>query len=906
MVGKSLSHYSIESKLGAGGMGDVYRARDTKLGREVALKVLPADLAQDPERRARFLREAQAVATLQHPNIVTMHSVDEVDGTFFLTMELIEGTTLDAVIPTHGLRVNQLLDLAIPIADAIAYAHQKGITHRDLKPMNVMVDTRKHVRVLDFGLAKLLEEPAAPDDGATLPVDKDATAEGHVLGTAAYMSPEQAQGLPVDQRTDIFSLGILLYEMATGRRPFEGDTRMSTISAVIKDEPQPISQLNAGLPRHLGRIIHKCLAKDPNSRYQTAQDLKIDLDGLKQETESGLESESHPAAAAPSTRVDNKPSGRPAWLIPAVVVAAIAAVIAVWQLFLGDRAQQATQTTPTPQATATQATATPIPLADRTLIAVLPFKNLGDPDDAYFADGVSEELMSRLAGIKSFGVISRQSAAKFADSDKTMTQIGQELGVEYIIDGSVRWQKSDDGAGRVRVTPHLTRAADDVQLWSERYDEDVADLFEVQTRIAQGIVAQLGAAIGQSDLTVESTEAPTENIEALRLYLRARKLMDGFSTPDARKEGMGLLRRALELDPEFGEAWAYLSQRISLEGLSGAISEEELAEARAAADRAMELDPGSIHAHLALGYYYYWGRKQYDRAYAEFEKTGELDSNPEVMDAAAYVLRRAGRWEESTRLLEQARILDPLGAWGELGESYRMMRRFEDADRAFRKHAEVNPDDLVALLVYDWQRYNWTGDLDPLKRTIAEFPDPDHPILVYAKGWLADQEGRYDDAIEYARAAPFPLMDHPSEWTPKSSEIYRAMWRAGRPGTEELEKALADYDQGIAESPRDYRRRVGRARILALAGRREEALRDIQMALDLSPISVDAINGRDVLLDQALIHLALGDVEKAVALLRDRLADPYSGVTPISLSQEDMVRRHLDHPAVQELLNQAP
>ena len=283
----TLGHYRIVRPIGAGGMGEVFLADDGKLGRKVALKVLAHALAADPERRGRFEREARAVAALNHPNIITIYSVEDLDGVLFLTMELVEGKTLTELIPPHGMSLEQLLHVGIPLADAVGAAHQRGITHRDLKPANVMVTDEGRVKVLDFGLAKLQEE--SPVDGLSATMTQgQLTAEGRIVGTVAYMSPEQAQGKAVDARSDVFSLGVLLFEMATGEKPFKGDTNMSVLSAIIKDTPSSVTDLRQDLPRDVGRILRRCLAKDPEERYQTAKDLRNDLRLLKEDLDTGV------------------------------------------------------------------------------------------------------------------------------------------------------------------------------------------------------------------------------------------------------------------------------------------------------------------------------------------------------------------------------------------------------------------------------------------------------------------------------------------------------------------------------------------------------------------------------------------------------------------------------------------
>jgi serine/threonine protein kinase len=318
LIGKTLNHYRITAQLGKGGMGEVYAAEDTKLDRKVALKILPAEMATDAERRMRFEREAKAVAALNHPNIVTIHSVEESEGTHFITMELVEGKPLSALIPKSGMTLNDILGRAIDLSEAVSAAHKQGITHRDLKPDNVMVGQDGRLKVLDFGLAKLREESQTKAPDTRLPTETP-TEAGRVMGTVAYMSPEQAEGKPVDARSDVFSMGILLYEMATGRRPFEGDTHVSTMSAILRDNPTSVTELNEALPRHLGRIIKRCMAKEPDRRYQTAVDLRNELVGLREELASG-EIEPGIAAAASARRP------RPRWLPAAMAVLALVAV----------------------------------------------------------------------------------------------------------------------------------------------------------------------------------------------------------------------------------------------------------------------------------------------------------------------------------------------------------------------------------------------------------------------------------------------------------------------------------------------------------------------------------------------------------------------------------------------------
>ena len=401
MVGQTLSHYKILDKLGAGGMGEVYLAKDTTLKRRVALKVLPPELAANQERLERFQREAETLAALDHPNIVHIYSVEEVDGVRFLTMQLVEGKRLSDLIPKSGMALERIFEVAIPLADALAAAHEKGVIHRDLKPGNIMVTEDGRVKVLDFGLAKLRPEVEVPE--ATALPTEPLTEEGRILGTMPYMSPEQLEGSALDARTDIFSLGVILYEMAAGERPFKGDSSVSIISSIMKDTPRGVDTLREELPHHLGRVIAHCLEKNPKRRYQSAIDVHNELDALRKEVDTGL---------APTSSAEGKmieaPRGRLWWPYVAGVAVLVLVIAALWIA----RPQA-------PTAVGRQITS----------LAVLPLRDLsGDPTQEYFAEGMTEELITDLSKISALKVISRTSVMRYKQTEKSMPQIAKELG----------------------------------------------------------------------------------------------------------------------------------------------------------------------------------------------------------------------------------------------------------------------------------------------------------------------------------------------------------------------------------------------------------------------------------------------------------------------------------------------
>jgi serine/threonine protein kinase len=467
-----LGHYRLVESVGEGGMGLVWKALDTKLNRHVALKLLPPLLTSDPERRLRFQREAQAAAALDHPNIAVIYEVGEHDGTPFIAMQLLEGRTLREVIGGRSLRLEEWLRLGLPIAEGLAHAHKNGIVHRDLKPGNVIVTGDGHVKLLDFGLAKLIDSSRAADESAEDlharldTISRELTREGMVIGTVAYMSPEQARGKPLDHRSDLFSFGVLLYEMVTGQLPFTGDSDVESLSSTLTHEPAAPSRLIGDLPAEADRVVRKLLEKNPADRYQYADELATDLRNLRRDLDTGKTTMPTTAISGVALRPDTGPVEKQrSWTRIIVGVTAAAVLIAVTAWFVlrpGDELS----TSGVPAGSASSATNAPA-APERKMIVVLPFQNLGASEDEFFADGMTEEITSRLGSLSDLKVISRSSAFQYDRTDKTMQQIGADFGVDYILDGTVRWAKDSGGASRVRITPELIRAADDTQVWGK-------------------------------------------------------------------------------------------------------------------------------------------------------------------------------------------------------------------------------------------------------------------------------------------------------------------------------------------------------------------------------------------------------------------------------------------------------
>ncbi len=698
MIGHTLARYTITGMLGEGGMGVVYRAEDSELGREVALKLLPPEMAENPKRLERFRREAKAVAALNHPNIVTIHSIESVEATHFLTMELIEGQSLDYSIPPGGLPLAKVFDVAIPLADALSTAHERGIVHRDLKPANIMVTNDNRIKVLDFGLAKLVEDPEASDHETTaFPTQAtELTAEGMVMGTAPYMSPEQVEGRAVDHRTDIFSFGVVLYEMATGRRPFAGDSSAAMVSSILRDTPPSVTDIKQSLPRHLARIIEHCLEKDPEARYQSAKDVRNELKSLRREVDSGVVTTgsgpaavSHPPQAAGMRRY-----------APWVAAGAAAVLILAAGWWLGRGTEQASTARDERGAEFGGGPGTAV-RGGLPSVAVLPFANLSaDPDNEYFTDGLTEELISSLANVEGLHIPARTSVYALKGSNLDVQEIGRRLGVDNILEGSVR-----KAGNKLRISAQLIKVSDGYNLWSETYDREFSDVFVIQDEIAGNIVEALQLTLSPVEQQALRSERTTD-FKAYEYYLRGRGHYRRRTREDF-EAAREMFQRAIDIDAGYALAWAGFADTYTEFWRNYESTEDNLAQAEAASREAVELDPNLAEAHAARGFAI--GQRQlYDEAAQEFRRAMEL--NPRLFEAYYYygtVAFAAGRLETAAEMFERATEVAPdeIRALQLLPQIYTRLGRDAAATAANRQRVEVverrlefDPDDVPMLL----------------------------------------------------------------------------------------------------------------------------------------------------------------------------------------------------------------
>ncbi len=647
--GNRLAHFEIVSLLGAGGMGEVYLAHDTRLERKVALKILPPEMAGDPDRMLRFISEAKAASAVVHPNIATIHEIGEADGIHFISMEYVEGETLGCRIGGASLELPTLLEFGIQIADALDEAHSKGVVHRDLKPANIIVNPKGQAKVLDFGLAKMAKT-TVPETGV-------------IMGTVEYMSPEQVLGAEVDHRTDLYSLGVILYAMATGKLPFGGVSTAEKVDQILHGQPEPMASLNGKVSPELERVVRKCLEKNPELRYPSAQELLADL--------RRLASPEVMSRAAPHVQ-------RKGWRIGGAAVLAVSIVVTagflLWRHFH-------------PRAT---------PGQGKVMLAVLPAEDLsGATGQEYFADGLTEEMIAQLGSMQPdrLGVIARTSVMGYRRGRERIDQIGRELGVEYVLETSVRRD-----ARRTRITAQLIQVRDQTHLWAETYQRDLSDIFAVQSDVAARVAKSLALELLPAHRAALA-QPPTRNPDAHESYLKGLYYWNR-RTADSLWTSIECFQQAIDRDPVYAAAYAGLANSYSVLGNNQFLpSAEAYPRARAAALKALELDEGLAEAHTSLAKVmedYFW-----DWPAAEREYRRAIELNPGYASAHqwyAQFLTHLGRHDESAAHIRVARQLDPLSP--RINENVGLFlyyaRRYDEAIRELKRALTLDPNDGFA------------------------------------------------------------------------------------------------------------------------------------------------------------------------------------------------------------------
>jgi serine/threonine protein kinase/Flp pilus assembly protein TadD len=720
-IGSRLGRYEVLALLGTGGMGEVYRARDTRLERDVALKVVPDRLAQDPDALARFQREGRAAAALSHPNIRTIYDIGTDNDKTFAVMELLEGETLASRIRRAELSWREALEIGLAVANGLAAAHARGIVHRDIKSSNIFLDPTRGVKVLDFGLARLKtkDDNFAQAQTATFTLE---TLPGMLMGTVAYMSPEQVRGQPASPRSDVFACGCVLYEMVTGRLPFLGETNADVMAGILHEAPPPLSESGRHRPAELDRIILRCLHKVADQRFPSGHELAQALHALSQKV----------ALADTASSAEADPTEAPRPVRPASKAPPAASV------------------------------------------AVLPFVNMSsDIENEYFSDGLAEELINVLTKVEGLEVAPRTSTFAFKGKNEDIRKIGEQLNVRTVLQGSVR-----KSGNRLRIAAQLVNVADSHHLWSETYNRQLEDVFAIQDEIAQNITRALRVVLTEKEKRALE-KVPTADVQAYDYYLRGRQFFHQL-----RRKSLEFARqmfaRAIALDPGYARAYAGLADCCSLLYTRWEASTANLHEADKASRKALELGPDLAEAHLARGLAVLLA-KQYDVAHQELETALRL--NPNLFETYYFygrACREQGKLAEAAALFERAGQLSPADYQAPLAAAnvYAGLGRMEDSAAAYRhslklidKHLEMHPDDPRALYLGAIACCRLSERQRGLKLAEQSLAlDPEEPMTLYAVACVYAILGQIEEAIDCLRKAVANGYAH-KEWIKNDADL---------------------------------------------------------------------------------------------------------------------------------------
>ncbi len=873
MIGNTILHYKILGKLGEGGMGVVYLAEDTKLKRQVAIKFLPSQITMNSDERKRFEIEAQAAAALNHPNIATIYAFEHTDENVFIVMEYIEGQELKQIVGATGsvvLNLDTITDYTIQIASALQTAHEKGIVHRDIKSSNIMITDKGQVKIMDFGLAKVR-------GGAEL------TKELSTLGTAAYMSPEQTGGEDVDNRSDIWSFGVVLYEMICGQLPFKGDYDQAIIYSILNETPDPLASLRTDVPMAFEKIVNKCLMKQSTDRYQHVDDLIFDLIQLKETSASKT------SKIKPETFATKKKSRL---FISSLIVSILVCIAILYFVFFK---------------TAEEVSSFP----ERKMLVVLPFKNLGSPEDEYFADGMTEEITSRLSEIKQLGVIGRTSADLYKNTEKSIDQIGDELGVDYLLEGSVRWEKIPEKESRIRVTPQLIKVSDGTHLWTKRYDAILESVFDLQSDIAEKVAKALDITLlGAEQKSI--SQKPTDNLVAYDYYLRGNyyQYQKGITEENYRVAEKMFLK-TVELDSNFVLPYLRLAQiNIRYFWFHFDRNKSRLSRAKYYIDKAIKINPDIPEIYVTLGQYYYHGFLDYEQALFELEKGLKIyPDNGEMLEWIGLIKRRQGKFEEAISYLLRPIELNPLSRLSiDIGETYLLLKKYEDAEKIL---------DKVISRIPEWGRpYHYkakiyifrNGDVIRAYQILKGGLD----VVNQEKLWVTFLlvqikilDGKYEEAMKILSDEPANVFDNQFNFEPKSQILARICGLQNNKNLENnfYDSARIEIESKLTTLPDDARLHSALGIVLAGLVKKDEAIREGIRATELLPITKEAWRGFTRELDLTKIYTMVGEYDLAIDKLEYLLSIPGELSVPY-IKLDPVWRPLLKIPRFQKILEQ--
>jgi serine/threonine protein kinase/tetratricopeptide (TPR) repeat protein len=838
--------YQIIEELGKGGMGRVYRALDKELNEEVALKLIKVEIAHDKNTVERFKTEIKLARKISHKSVGRVHELMEEKGLRFITMEYVPGEDLKSFLKRSGqLTISKAISIAKQICDGLTEAHGLGVVHRDLKPNNIMIDRAGNAKIMDFGIARAVKA-------------KGITGPGVMIGTPQYMSPEQIDGKDVDHRSDIYSLGIILYEMLTDRVPFEGETPLTVGVKQKTETPKDPKDFNERIPDDLNRLVLKCLEKDQESRFQSSGEVRTELENI----EKGIPiTDKSQQKRGDTPRKISITSSLKRLFVPALFVfILIVGAGIIWQLL--------------PKKDA-------VTISKKGALAVLPFENLGRPEDEYFADGITDEIRARLTNVSNLRVVARNSTIKYKDAKKSISEIGDELGVEYILFGTIRWQKSLQ-EGQVRVTPSLIRVEDSTQVWADVYDELITEVFRVQSDISKKVIEALGIVLLGSEQD-ELERMPTQNIEAYDYYLRGVEYQNRGADEYNIEMSIEKFEKAIELDQSFLEAYAQLSRALARYYWNHYDrTPEQSSRAREAAEKALKINPEAPETHIALGYYFYHCQLNYDKALYHFELALEKQPrNRDILAGIAYVKRRQGKMEEALNDLNKARELDPLSAdlSMNLGVTNVLLRNFQEAERWYNHAIFLNPEfqrahfHRVRLRLYQGDTKGARQILEQVSRSLVVL-DPHR--ITYC--WVLTDifEGKFEDALTRLASVSIPAFSDQFYFVPVSllnALIYGHMENA----------QLAKYHYGITlqfledkikKDPWDSRYFSVLGITYAGLSKKEEAIQSAEKAVEILPTSKEIYRGAFRVYDLAQVFAMVGEYDRAIDQLEYLLSIP--------------------------------
>lgn len=830
--GSFLSHYEIIRLISTGRMGEVYLAHDSVLDRRVAIKLLPAWLSKNPRTKNDILSEARITSRLNHPNIVTVHSVEESDNRLFMVNEFVAGRSLKEVMDAGRLDTRQAVNIALEICDGLAAAGESGIVHRDIKPENILITDNGHVKICDFGLAVLKDLPESATAGPT-------------SGTLAYMSPEQTKGEVLDPRSDLFSLGVVIYEMLAGELPFKGKYEAALIFAIRNETPRPLAELESEIPFKLQDIVTKLLEKNRADRYENASEVKNDLLSI---FESGR---------------DVLKKRMPGKIIAGIVITAIVAIFSLFLYYIFDNS--------------------------REMVAVLPLKNLGPEEEDKIVDGLTGAIITDLTKGGEIGVISYTTVMRYRDMDKSLPQIGRELGAEYLLEGTVLWDTRRKPEN-VRLTTRLVKASIDSVLWAERYEGNLDRIFQIISDIANRI--KIKVVRDYSVRVYEPELNPTDSLDAYAFYLQGYYYFSRSWDEQDVRFAINMYKKAIEIDSSFSLAYAWLSRANSVmywEYYDR--SEYRLALARETALKSLRFNRNLPEGHLALGIYFY-SILEFDKALFEFREAEKYQpDNSELLTAIAGVKRRQGEFDKALEFYLKALKFDPLShlKMFDVALTLSMLRRYSDAERYLDNISSIAPDWPLPYIYKAWLYIFWTGDRHKAGETLAKargVADLSESEYYEYYWWLLRVvSDNYADVLKKIN----PVPDSTSYYLHKA-RLFRLLGDSDM-ATAYYDSAKTMLETIITRNPADpmYLSRLGLA--CAGLGLKKQAIDDGENAVNILPVTRDAYNGQFIEANLAEIYVMTGEYDKAVARLEHLLSIP--GFTSVPYLRDDPIWKPL-------------